>query len=426
MSVVVSSEADTKTTLQLDYFIADAGWSPAYDIRIKDVNEPLSLFYKARVFQNTNEPWENVNLTLSTGNPSISNNKPELSAYYLTFNNYYNTRSASPYAATPPVKGRVTGRIISGEDGESLPGATVIVKGTTTGVVTDINGNFQIDLPQGSNCLAVSFIGYKTQELIANSSTMNITMSPDVMALDEVIVVGYGISGDNSYESDRMVTGVSLAKRKEQIPLAIEKRQLTTEFRINIPYSIPSDNQPYDVTMVEYDIDAEYKYSVVPKLSNDAFLIAKIPDYIKYDLLSGSANIFFKGIYQGESFIDLDTSSDTLTLSVGRDKDIIVSREIQKDYTSKGIAGNAKKEQKAWIITIKNNKNIPINLSVEDQYPVSMTDEIKVDLIEYSGAEIDKATGKLTWDLNMAPAEKKAIDLRYSVKYPNGKPVLIE
>ena len=74
---------------------------------------------------------------------------------------------------------------------------------------------------------------------------------------------------------------------------------MTTEFQINIPYSVPSDNQPYDVTMIQYDIDAQYDYSTVPKLSNDAFLIARIPDYYKYNLISGNAYIFLKGIYQG-------------------------------------------------------------------------------------------------------------------------------
>jgi uncharacterized protein (TIGR02231 family) len=178
--------------------------------------------------------------------------------------------------------------------------------------------------------------------------------------------------------------------------------------------------------MVQYDINAIYNYSTVPKLSNDAFLIAKIPDYIKYNLLNGTAYIFFKGIYQGESFIDLDTPGDTLTLSVGRDRDIVVSREIQKDFASKSITGNTKKEQKAWSITIKNNKITPINILIEDQFPVSKTDEIKVDLIEESGAKIDKTTGKLLWDIKMAPNEKKIISLRYSVKYPNGRPLIIE
>jgi len=423
VSVVVSSDVERKSSIQLNYFIEDASWIPAYDIRIKDVNESLNLFYKAKVSQNTDENWENVKLTLSTGNPSISNNKPELSAYYLTFNNYYNNRPSIQYGSTQPFKGKVSGNITDAETGEALVGTNVVVKGTSNGVVADINGNYQIDLPQGST-LVFSFIGYNTQEVIAKSATMDIKLTPNIQALNEVVVVGYSVSGES--DSEDRAGSVNVVKKKDLIPIAIEKRQLTTEFQINIPYSIPSDNQEYDVTMVQYDINAIYNYSAVPKLTNDAFLIAKIPDYIKYNLLNGTAYIFFKGIYQGESFIDLDTPSDTLTLSVGRDRDIVISREIQKDFASKSITGNTKKEQKAWSITLKNNKITPINISIEDQFPVSKTDDIKVDLIEDSGAKIDKTTGKLRWDIEIAPNEKKIISLRYSVKYPNGKPLIIE
>jgi hypothetical protein len=423
VSVVVSSETETRSNIQLNYFIEDASWVPAYDIRIKDVNESLNLYYKAKVSQNTDENWENVKLTLSTGNPSISNNKPELSAYYLTFNNYYSNKPGIQYGSSQPFKGRVSGKITDAETGEALVGTNVVIKGTNTGVVADINGNYQIDPPQGST-LVFSFIGYNTQEVIAKSATIDIKLSPDMQALDEVVVVAYSVNGES--DSEDRVGAVNTVKKKDLIPIAIEKRQLTTEFQINIPYSIPSDNQQYDVAMVQYDIDALYNYSTVPKLSNDAFLIAKIPDYIKYNLLNGIAYIFFKGIYQGESFIDLDTPADTLTLSVGRDRDIVISREIQKDFASKSISGNTKKEQKAWSLTIKNNKVTPINISIEDQFPVSKTEEIKVDLIEDSGAKIDKTTGKLVWDIRMAPNEKKIISLRYSVKYPNGRPVIIE
>jgi hypothetical protein len=426
VSVVVSSETDTKSNIELSYFIPDAGWSPAYDIRIKDINTSLNLYYKAKISQNTDENWDNVNLTLSTGNPSISNNKPELSTYYLTFNNYYNNRQGDPYSANKPFNGIISGKITDAEDGEPLVGATIMVRGTTKGTIADVEGNFRIELPQGSNILTISFIGYKTQEIVANTSSMNIAMKQDLQALEEVVVMAYGIRGESSGALQGRASGVSMVKKKEQIPLAIEKRQLTTEFKINIPYTIPSDNQPYDVTMVQYEIDAEYKYSVVPKLSSDAYLIARIPNYIQYNLLNGNASVFFKDIYQGESFIDLETSSDTLILSVGRDKEIIVSREIQKDFVSKSITGTIKKEQKAWSITLKNNKAIPIDISVEDQYPISMNEDIKVDLLETTGAKINETTGKLIWDIKMNPNEKKVYNLRYSVRYPSGKPILIE
>jgi len=426
VKVVVTSETETKSLLKLDYFVPDASWIPAYDIRITETDQPLDFIYKARVTQNTDENWDNVKLTLSTGNPALSNTKPGLMPYFLTFDNYYRTSSPGSSTENTPFKGIVKGRITEAETGEPLIGATVVVKGTTTGVVADVNGNYSIEVPQGYNILSYSFIGYKTQEVPISSGTINISMSPEEMALEEVVVVAYGVSDSYSGTLAGKAAGVNISRMKEQIPLAIEKRQLTTEFQIDIPYTVPSDNQPYDVNMVEYEIDAGYEYYAVPKLSNNAFLIAKIPDWISYNLLSGSAFIFFKGIYQGESYIDLGTSSDTLSVSVGRDKDILITREIQKDFASKGITGSTKKEQKAWTVTVKNNKAIPVRISVEDQYPVSKTDEIKVDLIEFSGANREESTGKLLWDIQLKPAEKKTVELRYSVRYPTNRSVIIE
>ncbi|WP_162055267.1 SusC/RagA family TonB-linked outer membrane protein [Pontibacter pamirensis] len=86
----------------------------------------------------------------------------------------------------------VSGRVV-GEDGVGVPGATVVLKGTSMGTATDVNGNFTLNVPNGTGTLVVSFIGYKTQEIpINNRATINVTLSTDATALEEVVVTGYG------------------------------------------------------------------------------------------------------------------------------------------------------------------------------------------------------------------------------------------
>ncbi|MGB5555778.1 MAG: SusC/RagA family TonB-linked outer membrane protein, partial [Flavobacteriaceae bacterium] len=81
---------------------------------------------------------------------------------------------------------------VSAEDGP-LPGASVVAKGTTTGAVTDFDGNYSIEVPSGATTLVFSFVGYASQEVaINNQSTINVTLSEDAQALSEVVVVGYG------------------------------------------------------------------------------------------------------------------------------------------------------------------------------------------------------------------------------------------
>ncbi len=97
----------------------------------------------------------------------------------------YNT--AEDMVQATEVSGRVTD-----ENGAGVPGATVVVKGTTTGTATDANGNFTLKVPNGNGTLVVSFIGYKTQEVpINNRSTVDIKLGTDAQALQEIVVTGY-------------------------------------------------------------------------------------------------------------------------------------------------------------------------------------------------------------------------------------------
>jgi TonB-dependent starch-binding outer membrane protein SusC len=86
----------------------------------------------------------------------------------------------------------VSGTVSSPEEG-TLPGVNVLVKGTTTGTVTDIEGNYSISVPSGQGSLVFSSIGYTTEEVPVNGrSTINLEMLPDIQSLSEVVVVGYG------------------------------------------------------------------------------------------------------------------------------------------------------------------------------------------------------------------------------------------
>lgn len=87
---------------------------------------------------------------------------------------------------------KVTGKVVD-ENGEPMIGVTVKVKGTSTGVVTDLNGSFSVNVPVGKKTLEFIYVGYSNKEIsVAGSSSFNITMIPNSKVLDEVVVVGYG------------------------------------------------------------------------------------------------------------------------------------------------------------------------------------------------------------------------------------------
>ncbi len=421
ITVAVSCKTPTTARLILTYLVNEARWLPTYDIRVKDISSPIAMIYKANVSQNSGEDWNNVKLVISTGNPSQGGSRPVLNPWYLGYNTSYNRSISS-----------VSGRVVA-EDGSALPGVNVTVKGTTIGTTTDGNGFYSLQLPGNASTLLTSFIGFETKEIPVSTSTMNISLTPDIKSLSEVVVVGYGTSVEDQLQG--RVAGIAIDKktRKSAAATAItpivatqQIRQTNVEFKIDIPYTIPADGKHYAVDMQEYSAPATYEYFCAPKLDNDAFLTARITDWEQYNLLAGEANLFFEGTFLGKSLLDVDNTGDTLTLSLGRDKNITVTRTKGKDFSSKQLLGGNRKDTRSWEINIRNKKSQPVNLVVEDQFPVATNKEIEVEQLETSQAEIDNETGKVTWRLTLPAAENKKLNLKYAVKYPKTQRVILE
>ncbi len=422
--VTVSSKSNLQSQFTLKYVVHNASWFPTYDIRAKDVNSPISISYKANVSQHSGEEWKNIKLTLSTGNPTVSGNKPELNPYFLNFGMYYR-----------PLDGAITnthGRLVGSDDGLAVIGATVKVKGTSIGTVTDVNGNFSLQLPNNAQTLVFSYIGYVTQEVPITSNLIQVRLNPSVSQLSEVVVSGYstesasyGLSGT---ASGVQIRGVASDKLQSTIPIGVAQteNQTNVEFNIDNPYSVPSDGKQYTVEINQLDLNASYQYAVAAKLSTDVFLTAKLTDWNKYNFLSGEANLFFEGTFIGKSLINTNATTDTLNLSLGADKNIVVTRKSLKDLTERQSLGSNKKDTRDWQIEIKNRKNQPVNLLVEDQVPVSQNSSIEVETQELSGGQLDKLTGKVIWSFALKVQDDKKLELKYQVKYPKNQSVIIQ
>ncbi|MEM7039745.1 MAG: DUF4139 domain-containing protein, partial [Bacteroidota bacterium] len=146
-------------------------------------------------------------------------------------------------------------------------------------------------------------------------------------------------------------------------------------------------------------------------------------DWEKLNLLPGSVNVFFEGTYITEAFLDPNYTRDTLDFSLGRDKKVVIKRELLKDFNKKRTIGVNRERTFGYDISIRNTKSTAINLRLLDQVPVSQDDDITVKLIEKSNARHDEATGKLTWDIKIDPAQTKMLRLVFSVKHPKNKNV---
>jgi uncharacterized protein (TIGR02231 family) len=203
----------------------------------------------------------------------------------------------------------------------------------------------------------------------------------------------------------------------------VSESEINVEFAIDARQTIKSDGKEHICAIQSYTVPATYKYHTVPKLEQAAFLLAKITDYGKYNMLSGPANIFFDEMYIGQTHLNPKVSSDTLLVSLGRDERIVVKRIRVLDKNSKRFIADSQKDVYTWETIIRNNKGTQIDIEVLDQVPLSRRDEIKVELTDKQGAEYTEEFGKLFWNYTVKPNDSKKIRFSYTVEYPKGKTV---
>ncbi|HEY4876412.1 MAG TPA: DUF4139 domain-containing protein, partial [Puia sp.] len=201
----------------------------------------------------------------------------------------------------------------------------------------------------------------------------------------------------------------------------VTDNQMSVTFDIDIPYDIPDNGKEQNVELKQFTIPAFYKYYSVPKLDNNSYLLAEIPQWQKLNLLPGEANIIFENTYVGKSVIDPNSISDTLNVTLGNDKRVVVKKEKINDFSSVKFLGSNKKQVFTFEITVKNNKNEKMQMLLKDQFPVSSNKDIEVELLDSSKAEVNEETGVLTWRLELAPGENKKVRVSYSIKYPKEK-----
>jgi len=422
--VRVESKANAQGSFKITYLVANAGWFPKYDVRVKDVQSPIALNYKADVYQNTGVDWKNVKLKFSNGNPNQSGTVPNLNTWYLNYARNTKYQAITYSSAIPRVAGSVSGRVTSAEDGLPLPGVNVVVKGTTNGTVTNMDGIYSLTLPNNASELVFSFIGLGTEERTIRGSRMDVQMQSDIQQLSEVVMVS-ALRGKAS--------GVQVRERRSNAPqkskvvkTTIIENQTTVEFAVKTPYSIKSNGEKLTVDLTTYEIESIYEYYAVPKLDKDAFLIARIINWDQYNLLEGEANLYFEDAYVGRSILDAKSLSDTLDISLGRDKNIIIGREKVDDFSKKRTVGANKIDSRGFKIIARNKKSQPIKLTIIDQIPLASVSDISISPDELSGGKLELSTGEVKWELLLSPKSQKELMLKYSVKYPKKEKVVLE
>jgi hypothetical protein len=427
--VRVNAKKQTTGEFSLTYQTSGAGWYPGYDAHVNSVNEPLDLTYNAFVYQNSGEDWDNVEVTVSTGQPQQKSMKPNLSPWYVnnpvqiqqnynTTNGDYNAQlRQQPYNGNiRTISGRVTDQF-----GTPLIGATVAISGTNNGAVADVYGNYSLSIPQGYSQIQYSYIGYTNVILNVSSPNMNVILTNGGLMLDEIEIT--------SSKKDRMTKSLDVALADTDAyyaPVTVQYTPTQTQFKIDAKYNIPSDGTHHAVKIQDIDVDANFIYQCAPKLDPKAYLTARITDWQDFNLLDGDMNIYFEDSYVGKTSLRLTSVEDTLNLSLGADPGIEVRRKRIKADHKKQIIGSTQKDTREWEIEVRNNKREEIRIQIEDQIPVTSSETVEIDSEMSSGSRLDETTGRVTWELTIGSGKSKDMKLKYEVRYPKGQYIRLE
>ncbi|MEL6673028.1 MAG: mucoidy inhibitor MuiA family protein [Bacteroidota bacterium] len=456
--IVLVVQAMNSTTYDFDvrYLVKNAGWIPNYELRYNEVDEPLSLVYKAKVYQQSKEDWKDVTLTISSADPNQDNVMPLVEPWYIgyrpqprpTSTPYSSSGASGTIGLTQP---QTLQGVIRDQQGLPLPGAVVLVPGSTTGTISDENGNFSVAVPAGTSQIQVSYLGYRSQTLNANQGRFDIRLQEDNVSLEEVVITGYDDVAPESISlvpsvagADRAtirLSGINLKKRRDRkkdkallgiqettdIPLQVTKEVQPTSFSFTIAqkYSIPSSGRAISVKMKTYELPAHYEHYCAPSITEEVFLTAQILDWEELNLLAGEATLYQGLNFLGTTLLDPAVVEDTLDISLGPDPNVVVTRTKSKDFIRRQMLSNFRKEERAWDIDVKNKKNKPIHLVIEDQIPISTQKEIEVDLKQKGGATLDETYGILTWDWMVDAKAEKKTGFRYEVRYPKTQQVYL-
>ncbi|NQX78277.1 mucoidy inhibitor MuiA family protein [Gilvibacter sp.] len=528
---IIDAPVATAIELSVSYTVATAGWYPTYDIRATSTTAPVDILYKANVYQQTGSDWKDINLILSTGDPTTNNTKPVLSPKYLNFGASF---SSSLPAQSSAVKYNPTIRKVSGtvvdDSGLPLPGVNIIEQNTSNGTQTDFDGNYTLNIQGGRN-LVYSYIGFESVVIPIHASRMDLQMQVDPEALEEVVVIAQGIrreakalgyavstvtaddlagysqygvasalsgkasgvnitaqSGVSGSATSVVIRGYSSLTGSDKalfiidgIPYSSDALNLEgslgstsflniqpedivdvnvlkgnaaatlygtagrngvvvittksgegltgvgnvkfaglTTMRFEIPksHTINSDAKITAIDLDKFELAADFSYYAAPGLNENVFLTAKIKNWEAYDLLQGEANIYFDGNFAGKTLINPNVASKGIQVSLGPDNAIVIARKEKQNFKSKSFLGGNRVLDRAYEITVKNNKPIDVELIIEDRIPISQNKEIKVEDMAYGDGKYNEQTGIIRWTLKLPPKATGEKSFSFTVKHP--------
>lgn len=200
----------------------------------------------------------------------------------------------------------------------------------------------------------------------------------------------------------------------------IEAGATSAAFKIATASSIPSDNSPQKVPITAAKLNTQPEYLTVPKRQATAYLTAKVYNNTEFPLLAGSMNVFLDGTFVATSHLRTVMAGEKFDLALGADEGISVKhKRVNKFTEDTGLTNSGKRVTYEYLITIQNNKKTAERVIVADQVPLSRNEKVVVKVLAPDAKDVKPTDeGTLKWTLDLKPAEKRELTIKFTVDYP--------
>jgi len=372
--------------MEITYFTNFALWTPLYDIQASGPDKPLKLIAKAKLTQSTGIDWAKAKVTLSTAVPSRGRTAPIINAWFI-----------SPAPMPPMTRSGFSANAVV-QNQISYADAAQPEEIMIRGISTPSQSKEPLYVIDGK------ILGEEDMKDIEPSmiESMEVLKDASAQAL-------YGSRGAN---------GVVVIKTKSNFVTESDTETAETTYALDLPFDLQGNGSEHTVTLRTIDIPATFEYYCVPRLDKNVFLLAGIKEWSQYNLLAGEATITYDGTYAGKTAIDPNSAKDVLHLTMGEDRRVVVTREKLQDFSATRFLGNDKRVTYGYKLTVKNNKQVPINMILKEQYPISTDKSVTVELIDTDGAYNNSEVGSLTWEFPLQAGETKTVKFTYAIRSP--------
>jgi len=201
----------------------------------------------------------------------------------------------------------------------------------------------------------------------------------------------------------------------------LSERATTAHFPALADKAVPTDGQPVRLPIGEMSLSRTERIVAAPEASLNAARVFELNNQSEQALLPGKVTLYLGADFLGSTAIDFVGPGEEFSLYAGVEDQVKVSRVLDRSKSEKRKTSFSSKTelQAAWIIEVENLSSVAKNIRLADRIPVSQTDEVKVRSVKISPKVSPDEKGLFSWDLTLAPREKRTLTVEYIVQYPS-------